>query len=392
MQYRLLGIASIALAFAATSQSAAQGRIVLPAGTVLIGRTTTALQSATAQAGQTFETNIDESVGVDEYTIIPAGSRIRGVITVARPATRQQSGVIEVVFDQLTFADGTSLPITGRLTSTDSVERRQIKADPNSHVVLVGGRGGIGAAIAGAGSSKSTTNILAALGSMLSEGRNVDVPAGTPLAVELDRAVTLRGRGRLAGAEASTIYTATDRVRAAQQALAQKNYYRGTVNGVLNDATRRALFQYQVDNRLSATGNLDGRTARSLGLSLGGSVSGAALSGESATTLRRDADALVAPLRTELGVSSTGRLSPNRTYAQGDLDLWFAVSAFADNAAIYEQIVRSGGNPDAAVLAGKALVNAARRVDTALPSARTSAQTQEAWTRVRRQLVTIENQ
>ena len=116
------------------------------------------------------------------------------------------------------------------------------------------------------------------------------------------------------------------------------------------------------------------------------------LSGESATTLRRDADALVAPLRTELGVSSTGRLSPNRTYAQGDLDLWFAVSAFADNAAIYEQIVRSGGNPDAAVLAGKALVNAARRVDTALPSARTSAQTQEAWTRVRRQLVTIENQ
>jgi peptidoglycan hydrolase-like protein with peptidoglycan-binding domain len=392
MQYRLLGIASVALAFAATSQSAAQGRIVLPAGTVLIGRTTTALQSATAQAGQTFETNIDESVGVDEYTIIPAGSRIRGVITVARPATRQQSGVIEVVFDQLTFADGTSLPITGRLTSTDSVERRQIKADPNSHVVLVGGRGGIGAAIAGAGSSKSTTNILAALGSMLSEGRNVDVPAGTPLAVELDRAVTLRGRGRLAGAEASTIYTATDRVRAAQQALAQKNYYRGTVNGVLNDATRRALFQYQVDNRLSATGNLDGRTVRSLGLSVSGSVSGAALSGESATTLRRDADALVAPLRSELGVSSAGRLSPNRTYAQGDLDLWFAVSAFADNAAIYEQIVRSGGNPEAAVLAGKALVNAARRVDTALPSARTSAQTQDAWTRVRRQLVTIENQ
>jgi peptidoglycan hydrolase-like protein with peptidoglycan-binding domain len=296
------------------------------------------------------------------------------------------------VFDQITFADGTSLPITGRLTSTDSAERRQIKSDPNAHVVLVGGRGGIGAAIAGAGSSKSTNNILAALGGMLSEGRNVDVPAGTPLAVELDRSVTLRSRGRLAGAEASTIYTATDRVRAAQQLLAQKNYYRGTVNGVLNDATRRALFQYQVDNRLSATGNLDGRTARSLGLNLGGGVSGAALSGESATNLRRDADALVSPLRAELGVSSAGRLSPNRTYTQGDLDLWFAVSAFADNAAIYEQIVRSGGNPDAAVLAGKALVIAARRVDTALPNSRTSASVQNAWTRVRQQLATIDTQ
>lgn len=399
MQYRTVRLTgrhaawTVAFALAATSPALAQSRIVLPAGTVLIGRTTTALQSANAQAGQTFETNIDESVGVDEYTIIPAGSRIRGVVTVARPATRQQSGVVEVVFDRLTFSDGTSLPITGRLTSTDSVERRQIKADPNARVVLVGGRGGIGAAIAGAGTSKSANNILAALGGMLSEGRDVDVPAGTPLAVELDRAVTLRGRGRLdSNAEASTIYTASDRVRAAQQALAQKSYYRGAANGVLNDATRRALFQYQVDNRISATGNLDGRTAQALGLNLGGGVAGSALSGEDASTLRRDADALVAPVRTELGVTSAGRLSSNRTYAQGDLDLWFALSAFADNAAIYEQIVRSGGNQDATVLAGKALVSAARRVDTALPSTRTSAQVQNAWTRLRRQLSSIETQ
>jgi peptidoglycan hydrolase-like protein with peptidoglycan-binding domain len=401
MQYRSLELASrrilwtSALALVATTQASAQSRIVLPAGTVLIGRTTTALQSANAQVGQTFETNVDESVGVDEYTIIPAGSRIRGVVAAARPATRQQSGVIDVVFDRLTFSDGTSIPIAGRLTSTDSAERRQIKADPNARVVLVGGRGGIGAAIAGAGTSKNTNNILAALGGMLSEGRNVDVPAGTPLAVELDRAVTLRGRGRR-GADASTIYTAIEPVRAAQQALAQKNYYRGTVNGVLNDATRRALFQYQVDNGISATGNLDGRTAQTLGLNLSGGASGGvvgpSLSSEAATTLRRDADALVTPMRTELGVSSAGRLTPNRTYAQGDLDLWFALSAFADNAAIYEQIVRSGGNPGGAVLAGKALVSAAHRVDTAMPNSRTSAQMQNAWTRVRRQLSTIDTQ
>lgn len=401
MQYRSIVIGgrraacSLALTLAATAPALAQSRIVLPAGTVLIGRTTTALQSANAQVGQTFEANVEESVGVDEYTIIPAGSRIRGVVAAARPATRQQSGVIDVVFDRLTFSDGTSIAITGRLTSTDSAERRQIKSDPNARVVLVGGRGGLGAAIAGAGTSRNTNNILAALGGMLSEGRNVDVPAGTPLAVELDRAVTLRGRGRRA-ADALTIYTAVEPVRAAQQALAQKNYYRGSVNGVLNDATRRALFQYQVDNGISATGNLDGRTAQTLGLSLSGGVSGgvpgAALSSESATNLRRDADALVSPLRAELGVSSAGRLSANRAYTQGDLDLWFAVSSFADNAAIYEQIVHSGGNQAATVLAGKALVNAARRVDSALPTSRTSAQLQNEWTRVRRQLATIDVQ
>jgi glycerophosphoryl diester phosphodiesterase len=198
------------------------------------------------------------------------------------------------------------------------------------------------------------------------------------------------GRGRMRGAESLTIYTAADRVRAAQQALAQKRYYRGAADGTLNDATRRALFQFQVDNGLSATGNLDGRTAQALGMSLGGGVAGAALSNEQASSLRRDADALVTQLRDELGVSSAGRLSTARPYAQGDLDLWFALSAFADNAAIYEQIVRNGGNRDAAVLAGKELVNAARRVDTAVPNARSSAQVPNAWTGVRRQLSAID--
>ena len=101
------------------------------------------------KAGQTFETNVEGSVGVDEFTVIPAGSKIRGVISLATPATRQQSGVIEVVFDRLMLPNGSTFPITGKLTSTDSAERRQIQSDPNARVVLVGERGGIGAAIAG---------------------------------------------------------------------------------------------------------------------------------------------------------------------------------------------------------------------------------------------------
>ena len=107
--------------------------------------------------------------------------------------------------------NGSTFPITGRLTSTDSAERRQIESDPNARVVLVGERGGVGAAIAGAGSGKSANNVFTALGAMLSEGRDVNLPAGTPLAVQLDNAVTLRGGGRLRGSEASTIYTAAER-------------------------------------------------------------------------------------------------------------------------------------------------------------------------------------
>jgi len=379
----------LALGLVAASAASAQSRVVLPAGSVIIVRTTTPLQSATAKAGQTFDTNVEESIGVDEFTVIPAGSKIRGVVSMATPATRQQSGVIDVVFDRLTLPNGTTFPISGKLTSTDSAERRQIEADPNAHVVLVGERGGIGAAIAGAGSSKSSNNIFAALGSLLSEGRDVSVAAGTPLAVELQNAVTLRGGGRYSGA--STIYTAPDRISAAQQALAQQNYYRGAINGQLDDATRNALFQYQVDHGLSGTGNLDGRTARALGINLSVGLSGSVLTPAQASTVRRDAQTMVARLRSELGASGVGRLDASRAYSQADLDLWFAMSAFADNASIYEQIVTAGVNPNAAVLAGRALAASARRVDAAMPSVRVSPQLQNAWSATRRQISTIDS-
>lgn len=383
-------LSSIALAFLAASSASAQSRIVLPAGTVIIVRTTTPLQSATAKTGDTFNTDVEEAVGVDEYTAIPAGSRIRGTVTLATPATRQQSGVIEVTFNRLTLPNGSSFPITGKLTSTDSAERRQIESDPNARVVLVGERGGIGAAIAGAGSGRSANNIFAALGSLLSEGRDVSVPAGTPLAVQLERSVSLRGAGRLRGVEASTIYTAAPRVRDAQQALARLNYYRGSINGQLDDATRRALFAFQIDRGLSGTGNLDGRTAQALGLDLSGGLAGSTLSPSQASAVRRDAQYLVSRERNELAATSVGRLDPSRAYAQGDLDLWFALSAFADNASIYEQIVTNGSNRDAAVLAGRSLADAARRVETAMQSARASAQVQNAWAAVRRQIATLE--
>src|SRR5690242_4480708 len=396
-------VCGAAIAVMATSTVAVAQSRVLPAGTVIFVRTTEPLQSSAAKTGQTFDTNVEESIGVDEYTVIPSGSKLRGLVTMVTPANRQQSGVIDIVFDRLILPNGSSYAIRGKLTSTDSAERRQINNDPNGHVVLVGGRGGVGAAIAAAGSSQNSNNIFTALGNLLSEGRDVNVPAGTQLAVELESAVTLRGRGRLSGAEASTIYTDADRIMSAQRALSQAGYYRGSFNGQLDDATRNALFQFQVDKGLSATGNLDGRTARTLGLDFAGgvssgmstgastTVSGTVLSPSQAAAVRRDAQALVSRAKTELAVTGLGSLDQTRTYSQGDMDLWFAISAFADNAGIYERIVANSGNADAAVLAGRALANAARRVDETMQTARTSYQFQNAWANIRRQMTTLTN-
>ena len=242
-------------------------RLVLPEGSVIIVRTSSPLESSTAKVGQTFETVVVDTMRVDNYTVIPAGSRIRGVVTFAQAADRQRSGVIEVNFDRLTLPDGKAYNLSGKLTSTDAAERRQIESDPNARVVLVGGRGGVGAAIAGAGSERSpASGILAALGNLLSEARDVRVAAGTPLAVQLEQGLVLSRRGAARAPDAFTIYTAADRIRAAQQALTQQNYYRGGINGQLDDATQRALFEFQVDKGIIATGNLDGRTAQALGL------------------------------------------------------------------------------------------------------------------------------
>ena len=386
------GALSLLLMLAAAPALEAQNRLVLPRGSVIIVRTATPLESSSARVGQTFYTNVLDSLGVDGYTVIPAGSRIRGVVRMVQPATRQESGVLEVAFDQLSLPDGTVFPLVGRLTSTDSAERRQIESSADQRVVLVGGRGGIGAVIAGAGSSSSSSsNLLSALGSLLSTGENVRVPVGTPLAVKLDQRLVLRGRGIARRPDASTIYTDTERIREAQRALQRLNYYRGTLDGELSYATQRALIEYQIDRNVPATGNLDGRTAQLLGLSLDISGGGAAvLSATEASTLRRDAQSLVARERADLSISTVGRLDTRRAYSENDMEMWFAISAFADNASLYEQVVRASGTTDGAMLAGRALVSAARRVDAAMQRTRPSTVVQNAWANMRSQMTSID--
>jgi len=384
--------------FATAAPLSAQTRVTLPAGSVIMVRTQTALESSTAQPGQTFTTIVDDTIRVDNYTVIPAGTRIRGTITFVQPATSQQSGFIGVNFDRLTLNDGTTYPIVAKLTSTNAAERRQIDADPNARVVLVGGRNGGGPSIAGAGSaSDPISGILAALGSLLSSGRNVNVsvPPGTLLAVQLDQPVDLRARGSQRPADAYSIYTAADRISAAQQALTRLNYYRGAITGQLDDATQRAIFEYQTDKGLTATGNLDYRTARSLGVLANSgavitvpttSVAGAVLSVAEASSVRRNAQALVGRQRQDISVSGLAQVNTRRRYGSGDVDLWFALSAFADNASLYEQVVRGSGNSDASVQAGQALINAARRVDEAMQQARPSSAVRNSWAAIHEQL------
>jgi hypothetical protein len=386
-------LAAAALLASAPATARAQLQRTLPEGTVILVRVQQPLGSQTVKTGDAFDTDVIDTVGADGYTLIPRGSGIRGVVTFAEAATRNQSGVIQLTFDRVTLTDGSAYPISARLTSTDAAERRQIDADPNARVVLYGPRGGLGAAIAAGGStSRPASGILGALGSMLSEGRDVQLAAGTALAVQLQRPLTLRTRGMASGMNASSVFTATDRIRAAQRELARLNYYRGSTTGQIDVATQRALVEYQIDKGITATGNLDWRTARSLGLMTSAAAGDIALkttlSPSEAASVRRAAQALSARERNDLSVAASGAMS-RQTYSAGDIELWFALSAFADNASVYEQIVTNATNNDGATAATRALVSAARRVDAALAQANASTQVRNAWTTIRQQLGAI---
>lgn len=373
---------------AAGVPAGAQTRVVLPEGTVLTVQTSTALNSRTAREGQELTTVIVDTVRVDGYVAIPQGSRILGTVAMVRPADNQSSGVIGLEFDRLVLASGTTYAIEGRLTTTDPAERRQLESQPAARVVLVGGRRGAGAAIAGIGQSAGNdpfSGILGALGSLLSEGDDVAVPAGTTLAVQLDRGLVLQVAGAPRGSEADafTIYTTREAIEAAQRELARRNYYRGQVNGTLDTATQRALLGFQIDEGILATGNLDGRTAQALGLTLPGY---SALSASEASVLRRNAQVMVGRWRDALGIAATGRLDSRRAYGAGELELWFALSAFADNAGLYEQVVRSSGHAQGVGEAGAALIEAAERVDIAMAAVRTPVSLTRAWASARNDL------
>jgi hypothetical protein len=117
---------------------------------------------------------------------------------------------------------------------------------------------------------------------------------------------------------------------------------------------------------------------------------GAVLAPEEAANLRRLAQALVGRYRLDMAVSTTGRLDPRRTYDAGDMELWFALSGFADNASLYEQLVRVSGNAAGAEAAGSALIGAARRVDAAQQQAGASPQIRNAWSAIRTQLARLD--
>jgi hypothetical protein len=114
-----------------------------------------------------------------------------------------------------------------------------------------------------------------------------------------------------------------------------------------------------------------------------------ALTPGQAGILRRNAHTLARRWRNQIGVSSTGRLNPYRSYDAAELELHFALSAFADIASEYDRTVRSSYDAERLARANLELMGAARRVDEAFRWVWVPALTLSAWRSIQSTLTTV---
>ena len=171
----------------AATPAAGTGQI--PVGTELDVRVGTRLNSGTAAVEDRFEATTLVDFNSGGRTLVPAGSVMRGVVTSVEPGTRtNRTARMTLSFDQLTV-NGRAYPMRG--TVTQAIEGEGIKGE----TARVGTGAGVGAIIGGilGGFKGALAGLLIGAGGTLAatEGKEVDLPAGSVLRVRVDQPVQI---------------------------------------------------------------------------------------------------------------------------------------------------------------------------------------------------------
>ncbi len=165
-------------------ERAAQGRDVrLPEGTRVLVRLDEPLSSATARREDRFDASVLRPVRADGAVAIVAGTRVRGIVKMAEPASRgAKGGQLELDFDTL-YLEPRRLDLRSRVVSLDQDDSGRDAA----------GKAGIGAVLGGVlggilGGKKGAIVgiIVGGTGAVVaSKGDEVELPAGTVITLEL---------------------------------------------------------------------------------------------------------------------------------------------------------------------------------------------------------------
>jgi hypothetical protein len=165
-------------------------RGVIPVGQEMDVRLQSNLSSATATTEQRFQATTAVDLLQGETVLIPAGSTVRGVVSGVDPAGRvDRSGRLTLAFDQITVR-GREYPI--RAMATQVFESGGIREEAGT----VGTAGAVGAIVGGIIGGLRGALLGAVVGSggviAATEGKDVELPAGTIVRIRLDSALQLR--------------------------------------------------------------------------------------------------------------------------------------------------------------------------------------------------------
>lgn len=167
-----------------SEQRSAQSGVV-PSGTELDVRLEQPLSSDTARVEDRFEGTTVVDLRENGRVLIPAGSRVRGVVTAVKDAGRiERKGELQLSFDQITIS-GRNYPM--RATVTQALEAGGYRDDAEK----IGTGAAVGAILGGilGGVKGAITGILIGGGGVVAatEGQDVELPAGSVLRVRLDQ-------------------------------------------------------------------------------------------------------------------------------------------------------------------------------------------------------------
>lgn len=162
----------------------------VPVGTEFDIRLGSTLNSSTAQVEQRFEATTMVDLIEGDRVLVPAGSTMRGIVSSVTKAGRlERRGSMTLAFDQITVR-GRDRQI--KATVTQALESEGVRGE----AAKIGTGAGVGAIIGGilGGFKGAVAGILIGGGGTIAatEGKDVELPAGTVLRVRLDSPLDLR--------------------------------------------------------------------------------------------------------------------------------------------------------------------------------------------------------
>ena len=162
----------------------------VPVGTELDVRLQGSLSSATAAVEDRFEATTLVDLKSGDRVVVPAGAVLRGVVSSVSKASRvDRKGGLTLAFDQVTI-ERRAYPI--RATVTQAIESEGVRGEAGK----IGAGAAVGAILGGilGGGKGALAGILIGGGGTVAatDGKDVELPAGTVLRVRLDSGLNLR--------------------------------------------------------------------------------------------------------------------------------------------------------------------------------------------------------